>query len=285
MIPAGFAPLAGQHIVTIALNVPGPMAAARLGKLGAAISKIEPPEGDPLRSFNAVWYADLAAGMAVETCDLKAADGQARLGEILATASLLLTAQRPAALTRLGLNWAKLHKRFPMLCQVAIVGYPAPHQNVAGHDLTYMAVNGLLSPPHLPRTLFADVAASEQAVTVALAALLERARTGTGQYVEVALADAATRLAEPLRARLTRPGALLGGGFPGYNLYPSADGWIAVAALEPHFYRRLCEVVSIASPSYAEFAKCFAAQTGAHWEAFAATHDLPIAVVSEAPAQ
>lgn len=280
-----FVPLTGTRIVTIALNVPGPMAAARLRELGAAITKIEPPEGDPLQSFNADWYGELATGMAVERSDLKDPVEQARMAELLNAADLLLTSQRPAALARLGLDWVTLHGRFPNLCQVAIVGYPAPDQHIAGHDLTYMAVNGLLSPPHLPRTLFADVATSEQAVAGALAALLQRARIGTGQYIEIALADAATCLALPLRARLTKPGALLGGGFPGYNLYESADGWIAVAALEPHFYRRLCEVFGISSPTYAEFASRFARQPGAHWQIFAETHDLPIAIVADGPPQ
>lgn len=280
-----FAPLIDVRVVSIALNVPGPMAAARLRDLGAHIAKIEPPDGDPLKSFNADWYVALSMGMAVETCDLKTAAGQAHLLALLGETDILLTSQRPAALSRLGLAWSSLHERFPRLCQIAIVGYPAPHQNVAGHDLTYMAVNGLLSPPHMPRTLFADVATSEQAAFAALAVLLERARTTQGQYREIALADAATRLAEPLRATLTRPGALLGGGFPGYNLYQSGDGWVAVAALEPHFYKRLCETLAIATPTYKKFAEHFAAKDGAYWQRFADSHDLPIAVVADGPPQ
>ena len=260
------------------------MAAARLRELGAVATKIEPPDGDPLRSFNADWYTALAAGMAVEVCDLKAAPGRSRMLALLGEADILLTSQRPAALSRLGLDWPSLHQRLPTLCQIAIVGYPAPNQNVAGHDLTYMAVNGLLTPPHLPRTLFADVTTSEQAACAALAALLERSRTGIGQYREIALAAAAARLAEPLSAALTLPGALLGGGFPGYNLYQCRDGWVAVATLEPHFYQRLCGAFEITTPTREQFAERFAREDGAHWKAFAATHDLPLVVVAEAPA-
>lgn len=278
-------PLIDTNVVTIGLNVPGPMAAARLRDLGARVTKIEPPDGDPLQSFSASWYSELAAGMTVETCDLKSTSGQAHMLELLAGADLLLTSQRPAALSRLGLDWATLHPRFPKLCQVAIVGYPAPDQNLSGHDLTYMAVNGLISPPDLPPSLFADVATSDQAALAALALLLERTRTGTGHYQEIALADAATRLARPLIAGLTRPGALLRGGFPGYNLYQCSDGWVAVAALEPHFYRRLCDALEIAMPAYDQLAAHFAARDVAHWQAFAATHDLPIAVVATAAAQ
>lgn len=276
---SGMAPLAGKRVVTLALNVPGPMAAERLRELGAAIVKVEPPDGDPLRAWSPDWYAELVQGATVETCDLKTATGQARMHELLGGADLLLTSQRPAALTRLKMDWAELHARYPSLCHVAIVGHGAPHHNAAGHDLTYLAANGLLQPPALPRTLFADVAGSEQAALAGLAALLERIRTGTGQYVEVALADAAARLAAPLTAGLTRPGAVLGSGFPGYNLYRTQNGWLAVAALEPHFYERLLKALNITEPSYERLAQHFATEPDEYWSRFARDHDLPLAPV------
>ncbi len=275
-MPEPFRPLAGKHIVTIALNVPGPMAARRLLDLGATVAKVEPPDGDPLRRSSLDWYAELARGMTVETCDLKIDAGQGRMRELLETADLLLTSQRPAALDRLQLGWNALHARNPKLCQVAIVGHASPQQNVAGHDLTYLATNALLQPPMLPRTLFADVAGSEAAALAALAVLMERERTGVGQYIEVALADAAKRLAAPRRAGLTVAGAILGGGFPGYNQYRTQDGWIAVAALEPHFYQRLCEQLGVRTPTYELFAERFAAETNAYWLRFATEYDLPI---------
>jgi alpha-methylacyl-CoA racemase len=275
-MPAPFRPLADKHIVTVALNVPGPMAARRLLDLGATVAKIEPPDGDPLRRSSPDWYAELAGGMAVETCDLKIAAGHARMHELLEKADLLLTSQRPAALDRLQLGWAELHARFPRLCQVAIVGHAAPQQNVAGHDLTYLAANALLQPATLPRTLFADVAGSEAAALAALAILMERERTGVAQYIEVPLADAARRLAAPRRAGLTVAGAILGGGFPGYNQYRTKDGWIAVAALEAHFYKRLCEELGASAPTYDAFAQRFAAETNAYWMQFAEERDLPI---------
>jgi len=269
-------PLAGVRVITLALNVPGPMAAERLRDLGASVTKIEPPEGDPLKNFNPDWYSRLRDGVAVVTCDLKTTAGSGILFDKLADADLLLTSQRPAALKRIGLEWETLRARFPGLCQIAIVGFPAPHQDVAGHDLTYLASNGLLQPPTLPPTLFADVAASEQAALAAVAVLLGRQRTGIGEYVEVAIADAAKRLAAPRNAGLTTPGGHLAGAFPGYNLYRTADGWVAVAALEPHFYRRLCELLRVSNPSYESFAACFANQSSSYWSEFAAKHDLPI---------
>jgi alpha-methylacyl-CoA racemase len=269
-------PLAGIRVITLALNVPGPMAAERLRDLGARITKIEPPEGDPLKTMNPRWYGRLTEGVTVVTCNLKTELGSRLLLEKLADADLLLTSQRPAALKRIGLEWETLHERFPGLCQVAIVGFPAPRQNVAGHDLTYLGSHGLLQPPALPPTLFADVAGSEQAALAAVAVLFGRERTGIGEYVEVAIADAAKRLAAPRDAGLTTTGSHLAGAFPGYNLYRTTDGWVAVAALEARFYQRLCELLGVSTPSYESFAACFAGQDNSYWSEFAARHDLPI---------
>ena len=282
-MPADPLPLTGKRVVTIALNAPGPMAAERLRDLGAAVIKVEPPAGDPLARFSPRWYADLVRGVKVEKCDLKTMPGQAHMYALLEGADVLLTSQRPTALPRLGIGWNDLHARFPRLCQVALVGYPPPRHNAAGHDLTYLAANGLLQPPRLPPTLYADVAASERAAFAALAVLLERERTGAGQYMEIALADTAARLAAPLRAGLTAEGAILGGGYPGYNLYRTQDGWVAVAALEPRFYERLCQRLGVAEPSYERFAERFASETNEYWSRFAEDNDLPVEPVAEAP--
>jgi alpha-methylacyl-CoA racemase len=268
-----------MRVITLALNVPGPMAAERLRDLGATVTKVEPPQGDPLKASNPAWYAQLTAGVHVRTCDLKAPSGRAEFDRWLDETDLLLTSQRPAALDRLNLGWDALHARFPRLCQVAMVGYPAPDQNIAGHDLTYLADNGLVRPPDLPPTLFADVAGSEQAALAAVAILLGRERDGVGQYVEVAIADAAKRLAAPRSAGLTRAGAVLGGGFPGYNLYRTKDGWVAIAALEPHFYRRLCERLGVSMPSTEAIAARFALEANAHWLQFARDNDLPMTTI------
>lgn len=281
MHPA-IAPLLNIRIVTIALNVPGPMAVERLHALGASVLKVEPPTGDPLAASSPQWYAKLADGMDVQQCDLKSATGMARMHEWLDGADLFLTSQRPAALARLDLDWETLHRLFPRLCQVAMVGYPEPNQNVAGHDLTYLAAKGLLAPPGLPPTLFADVAGSEQAALAALAVLLGRERTAGTQYVEVAISEAVERLAAPRRAGLTAPGAILGGGFPGYNLYRTQDGWLAVAALEPHFYERLCRQLGVAAPTYEAFAARFELEPDAYWRRFAQDNDLPIAPLERA---
>ena len=275
-------PLAGVRGLLLAVNLPGPLAAARLHALGAAITKIEPPEGDPLAAACPAWYAALHAGHTVERLNLKKAADRVRLDSLLATSDLLITALRPAALARLELDWATLHARYPDLSQVAILGYPGPAADRPGHDLTYQAELGLLQPPHLPRALLADCAGAEQAVSAALALLLAQARGQGSHSAEVTLAGAADAFAAPLRYGLTAPGGVLGGGLPGYGLYAAADGWVAVAALEPAFRQRL--EATLGGPlTYDALAAFFRSQSADAWAAWGRDHDIPVAAVREPP--
>ncbi len=269
--------LSGVKIVNLAVNLPGPAAAQRLSALGAEVVKIEAPSGDPMETYHAGWYRDMAAGHTLAKLDLKSEQGRAELDRLLGAADLLISASRPAAMERLGLDWAALHEKFPRLCQVAIVGYPAPRENEAGHDLTYQASLGLLTPPYMPRTLLADMAGAEMTVSSALALLLQRERSGKAGYAEVALSEAAASLAEPLRYGCTAAGALLGGGIPEYNIYKSADGWIAVAALEPHFKKRLEETLKISTPN--EYQAAFSDQSSEYWQEWGKQMDVPIETV------
>lgn len=271
--------LHGIRVLNLALNLPGPAAARRLHQLGAEVTKLEPPAGDPMEQYHGAWYRDLSAGQTLVRLDLKAQDGQDRLHELLAGTDLLITATRPAALARLGLDWPTLHDRYPRLCQVAIVGYPAPRENEAGHDLTYQASLGLLTPPQLPRTLLADMAGAEQAVSSALELLLARERGIGGGYGEVALSEAVTALAEPLRYGTTMSGALLGGGVPEYNIYRTRDGWVAVAALEPHFKSRLEDALAVKNRE--EYQAAFLTRSAVQWEAWAKHSDIPIVAIKD----
>ena len=267
-------------MVTIALNLPGPAACARLRDLGCTVAKIEPPAGDPFEQFCPSWYRRLHEGMEVGRLDLKSDIGRNAMARRLENADLLVTAQRPAALERLGLAPASL-ERFPRLCHVAISGHAPPHEAVAGHDLTYMAEAGLVAPPALPATLFADMAGAERAVTTALALLLARERGATERRAVSALAEAAEALAAPRREGLTAPGAFLGGGFAGYNLYRAKRGWIALAALEPHFAERLQRHFALATLDAASLAGVFSAHDAAYWHAWGREHDMPLAAIDE----
>ena len=276
-------PLAGLMVVTLAVNVPGPAAAARLRALGASVVKVEPPSGDPLMHHNPAWYRALSGGQEVVKLNLKEPEDFSLLEGYLTRADLLLTSSRTGALKRLGLDPDELRRKYPRLSGVAITGFPSPRGDEPGHDLTYLAEYGLLTPPEMPRSLLADLAGAERAVSAALALLLGRERGVGSAHVEVALSEAAAYLAEPLRFGITAPGAHLGGGFPGYGLYEASDGWIAVAALEPHFWEGLRGELGLEDAGREALEEVFRRETAAHWEGWAAGRDLPIVALKGAP--
>jgi crotonobetainyl-CoA:carnitine CoA-transferase CaiB-like acyl-CoA transferase len=270
--------LTGIKVINLAANLPGPAAALRLCSMGAEVVKVEAPSGDPMEIYHAGWYRDMMAEQSLVVLDLKSDAGRAELDRLLGSADLLISATRPAAMLRLGLDWPTLHQNYPRLCQVAIVGFPAPRENEAGHDLTYQASLGLLTPPYMPRTLLADMAGAEMTVSASLALLLSRERGGEAGYAEIALSEAAASLAEPLRYGCTATGAILGGGIPEYNIYKTSDGWVAVAALEPHFKKRLEEALAISTSE--EYQSAFAGQSSTYWQEWGLKMDVPIETVT-----
>jgi crotonobetainyl-CoA:carnitine CoA-transferase CaiB-like acyl-CoA transferase len=272
-------PLAGFKVVSLAINLPGPVAIARLRDLGASITKIEPPEGDPLAVACPAWYADLQRDVVVERMDLKQATDRGRLLERLDEFDLLLTSSRQGALARLGLSWDELHERSPRLCQVAIVGHAPPDDERAGHDLTYQAALGLVDPPRLPRCLLADLGGALEAAFAAVSLLLARQRGEPAAMATVSLADAAKRLGQAWDYGLTRPRGVLGGGLPGYNMYEARDGWVAVAALEPRFAQRLRGELGVETLAVEALAAFFRGRPAVEWERWAADRDLPIVAV------
>lgn len=273
-------PLVGIRVVSVAINVPGPVAAARLAAMGAEVTKIEPPGGDFLAVAAPAWYATLVARQHVVTIDLKDASARSSFDRLLDAADVLVVSSRPSALSRLGIDRETLASRHPRLCVVSIVGHPSPDADRAGHDLTYQAEAGLVTPPLLPITIFSDIATAMEAVSAALALLVRRAREGTGGWREVSLLDTARALAEPLQHGLTAPGGVLGGAFPGYALYEASDGWVAVAALEPHFLARLLDVVDAEVPDADAIGRRMREHPVEHWVAVGRTRDIPIARVS-----
>jgi crotonobetainyl-CoA:carnitine CoA-transferase CaiB-like acyl-CoA transferase len=277
--PHDLRPLAGLKIVSLAVNLPGPVAVARLRDLGASITKVEPPEGDPLARGCPPWYKALHANVTLVRLDLKDPADRERLVPLLEQADLLLTSSRPVALERLGLAWSELHPRFPRLCHVAIIGHVPPHEDQPGHDLTYQAALGLVVPPVLPLALLADLGGAEEAVTASVALLLSRERGQGAQAAFVSLAEAAARFALPYEHGLTTRQGLLGGGWPGYNLYQAAEGWIAVAALEPHFADRLVRELGVESLTHEQLTQAFRDRTADEWQSWAVPRDLPIVAV------
>jgi alpha-methylacyl-CoA racemase len=238
-------PLRGTRIVSLALNLPGPAAMMRLVQMGATCTKVNPPAGDPMQHYTPSGYELMHQGMRHQVLDLKTEAGQAALHKLLPKTDVLLTSFRPSALTKLGLSWKTLHKQYPALSLIEVVGAPGPLAEIPGHDLTYQAEVGLVNGLDLPPSLFADMGGALMASEATLKAVLTLKTTGKGSRHEVALSDAAAWLALPRQLRMTTPDGAVGGAHAGYKVYPCKNGRVAVAALEPHFATRLCAAAGV----------------------------------------
>lgn len=268
------------RIVSIAQNVPGPVAVSRAVAEGARAIKIEAPWGDPLEHLCQSWYAELHTTVHVERLDLKSAPGMTRLKTLLQDADVFLASHRPSALARLGLDRDSLAREFSHLCHVNIVGDVANPEE-PGHDLTYQARAGLLpalggveGQRAMPLTLLADMAGAERAH----AAIKDVVREPGSSRV-VGLYDTLRDLAAPMHHGLTAPGGPLSGTNPAYAIYATREGAIAVGALEAHFRARLYEGLGLADG--ADPGPIFATRTAAEWEQWAASRDLPLVVIKE----
>jgi alpha-methylacyl-CoA racemase len=264
-------PLAGIRVVSIAQNLPGPVALARLAAEGATAIKVEPPDGDPMAGFSPAWYDELHQGVQVRRLDLKSARGQAALHRLLGAADLFLASQRPAALARLGLDRATMARAHPNTRWLNIVGETSDPER-PGHDLTYQAAVGLVGRD-MPRALLADLFGAERAVIAALLLL----RQPPPAHAQVGLKDALDTAAMPARVGLTLPFGSLGGALPAYNVYETRRGRVAVAALEPHFRERLYAALGL--PDGRALHQVMLTRTAAQWQRWAERLDLPLARV------
>ncbi|KRF19427.1 2-octaprenyl-3-methyl-6-methoxy-1,4-benzoquinol hydroxylase [Nocardioides sp. Soil797] len=268
--------LLGIRVVSLAINLPGPLAVSRLAALGAEVIKVQPPTGDPLAGAATGWYSELHEKVKVVTLDLKQDHQRAVLDELLADADVLVTAQRPSALVRLGLS--KMTEQFPRLVHIEIIGHDGDRAEEPGHDLTYQAAHGTLTPPTLPTVPVADLLGAERAATTAIAALVARGADGPGGRHRVTLEDAACLAGKAVRHGLMGPGAPLGGASPTYRIYAAADGHMALGALEPHFAARVHEHIGT---TFAELKIAFASRQTAHWEELATRLDLPLVRITQ----
>jgi crotonobetainyl-CoA:carnitine CoA-transferase CaiB-like acyl-CoA transferase len=258
----------------------------RLADMGASCTKVNPPAGDPMQHYTPSGYDLLHKGVKHKTLDLKTEAGQAALHKLLPQTDVLLTSFRPSALTKLGLSWKSLHKQYPALSLIEVVGAPGPLAEIPGHDLTYQAEVGLVNGMDLPPSLFADMGGALMASEAALKAVLSLKTTGKGTRHEVALSDAAAWLALPRQLRMTTPDGAVGGAHAGYRMYACKNGRVAVAALEPHFAISLCEAAGVKlehpvkdlfKPATRKTIEAFlASQTRAQLDKLAVAKDIPL---------
>lgn len=305
------APLAGLTVVDLSRLLPGPLAARLLADLGARVIKVEEPSlGDPVRLAPPRRGADgalgslLLAGVESIALDLKSPEARDVLDRLLAGADVMLDTLRPGTLERLGLAPAALAERYPRLvvCSLTGWGQGGPWAARAGHDLTYQAAAGSLAPTGgMPAVPVADVAGAWCAVASILAALHERHDSGRGGRIDAALFDAAvhanlTAWAEEAGGPRAVGEALpLSGELPCYGLYETAGGTLlAVAALEPHFWHRLCHAAGAPELEARQYSRdpadrlrvaaMIKERSAGQWAELAAEHDLPVEPVRSAAA-
>jgi alpha-methylacyl-CoA racemase len=260
-------PLADVTVADLTRYLPGPFASRELLRLGARVVKIEPPEGDPVAATNPDAYRALNDGKEIVAWDARSEPPPA----VLAEADVVLEGFRPGVWERLG---AELPET-TILCSITGFGIDDPHALHAGHDLNYLGYAGALADtaPALPPVQIADLGAGAQsAVIEVLAALLERARTGRGARIVVSMTHGSHRF---VAHRLTGEPVprLLTGGAACYRIYETSDGrYLTVAALEPKFWRNLCDLLGrpdlidhAFDPALAQLDELFRTRTQRDW--------------------
>jgi crotonobetainyl-CoA:carnitine CoA-transferase CaiB-like acyl-CoA transferase len=239
--------LEGIRILDLTRLLPGAVTTQWLAEFGAEVIKIEqPPMGDYARESYLALFEQTNQGKKSVTIDLKAQ--AASFLKLVGTADVVLEGFRPGVMERLGLGYDVLRDSNPRLIYVALTGYGSdgPQALLAGHDVNYLAVSGVLDlirgadgTPVIPNIQIADLAGgSMQAIIGILLALEARHRTGFGQRVDISMTDGSKALLPVARAGGSD---LLSGKYACYHVYPAAEGsFVAVGALETKFWENLC---------------------------------------------
>ncbi len=230
--------------------LPGPMTSHLMAMAGAAVTRVERPGGDPIRHMIPGVYEGLNPGKRSIMIDLRAPGAAALVARAVRGADVVLTNMLPRGRRALGLDHATLAAANPGLVSCALVGYGAGSAlaEVPGHDLNFLATAGVLAltgadgrPGGPLGVALADVAGAWAAFSAVLLALQARSRSGRGEEIEVALADAALAFTGNRLAEWAVRGAMPPSERPAYGVFAAADGvWLAVAAIEDRFWTGLC---------------------------------------------
>lgn len=264
------------RVLDLSLNLPGPYTTFLLAADGAEVFKVEPPRGDPARHMPA-FFAKVNAGKRSIRLDLRKPEDREVLQRLLPTIDVLVEGFRPGVMERLGYGPEVVHTVNPRIvyCRISAYGQTGPRLQEPAHDLNLQALTGFC---HLERSR--DVPRATQLPLADLSTSLtaygaiQRALAGPRERVtlDIGLADTLLswtdlwdsldpgELAEPkgvppwgrrlarrplnaLRARLKRTKLYA---MPGYGLFATSDGWIAVGVVdEQPFWERLCEVLGL----------------------------------------
>ncbi|HEV3230986.1 MAG TPA: CaiB/BaiF CoA-transferase family protein [Candidatus Dormibacteraeota bacterium] len=316
------APLAGMRVVDLCRLLPGDFATWVLADLGAEVVKVEDTgAGDymrwmpPMAGHSSVMFGALNRGKRSLRLDLKRPEGRDAFLRLADGADVVVESFRPGVMDRLGVGFEVLSARNPGLVYCAITGYgqDGPYAQRAGHDLDYISLAGLqgitgtaAGELAIPGFQVADLGGGGMngALSV-LAALLARERDPArrGAYLDVSMFDAVSAfvavhaLRDLAGGEPSGPSAMhLNGGNPCYHLYRAGDGrWMALAALEPKFWRAFCDLVDrpdlverqFDPEAVADTAAVIAGRTRAEWLALVGDRDVclePVNSLAEAMA-
>ena len=248
--------LTGFRVLDCSIAMAGPLAAQRLGDLGADVVKVEPTTGEWQRHVSAggakgnrinVSFMSLNRNKRSLAVDLKNPEGKAVLMDLVRTADVFLQNYRPGVAARLGVDYETLRAVNPRLVYISMSGYgeSGPYVNWPGQDLVLQGLSGAMlsagregEPPTPAGQYLVDAVTAATASEAALAALLHRERTGEGQLVTVNMLDAITTLqmqelsvflnsGKP-QARSAEPHAHVYIRAP-YGAFATADGYIILA--------------------------------------------------------
>ncbi len=262
-------PLAGIRVIELARILAGPWAGQVLADLGAEVIKVEAPEGDDTRRWGppfidrdgtpeAAYFHSTNRGKASVTADFRTAQGQQKVRELVADADVLIENFKVGGLKKYGLDYDSLAALNPRLvyCSITGFGQTGPYAHRAGYDYIIQGMSGLMSitgpaegTPYKVGVAVTDIITGIYASTAILAALHERAGSGLGQHIDMALMDSAVSVmanqAMNYLATGTPPGRL-GNFHPNlapYQVVPCSDGHIIIATGNDGQYQRLCSLL------------------------------------------
>lgn len=261
-------PLAGLRVLDLTRLLPGPMCTLHLADMGADVIKIEDPgAGDyarwypPLRHSHSALFLTLNRNKRSVKLDLRKTEGREAFLKLAETAHVIVESFRPGVMDRLGVGYEAVKARNPRIVFCALSGYGAtgPYRERAGHDINYCSYAGVADqigpaggPPIAGNFQIADLAGGALSAAMGiLAAVVDQRTTGTGRFVDVAMADCTLAHAVIALSAQIETGASpargchrLSGGFPGYGFYETKDGlYVSLGALEPKFWANFCRAV------------------------------------------
>lgn len=261
-------PLRGIRVLDLTRLIPGAYCSMLLADFGAEVIKIEEPgRGDYMRWIEPLVKEQSATFLIYNrnklslTLNLKTEKGKEIFYQLVRESDVILEGFRPGVADRLGVGYRKVSEINPRIVYCSISGYgqDGPYQYRAGHDINYIGLAGILGltgrageVPVSPAVPIGDLCGgSLQAVIGVLLALLGRQRTGSGQYVDVAMLDGLIPLIgiELAKYRATgqleeRGASLFAGGYLCNTTFETKDGkYITLGILEEKFWRDFAEAI------------------------------------------